>query len=126
MPGKGRAVFAARDFAEDELIELCPVLVLPPDDADAADDTSLQPYFYEWGEDGESRGLPLGYGAIYNHSLEPNACCEMDYGRAEMKVVALRAIHAGEEITVNYNGEPEDRTPGWFDGTDPVRAARHG
>ncbi len=126
VPGKGRAVFAARDFEKDELIELCPVLVLSPADADAADETSLQPFFYEWGEDGESRGLPLGYGAIYNHSLEPNACSEMDYERNEMKVVALRPIRSGDEITVNYNGEPEDRSQGWFDGTDPARAARHG
>lgn len=125
-PGKGRAVFAARDFAEGELIECCPVLVLSPAEAEAADDTALQPYFYEWGDDGESRGLPLGYGAIYNHSLEPNAFCEMDYARDEMRVIALRPIHAGEEITVNYNGEPEDQSAGWFDGSDPARAARHG
>lgn len=125
-PGKGRGVFAARDIARGELIERAPVLVLPPSDADAVDDTMLQPYLYEWGSDGESRGLPLGYGAVYNHSLEPNAWVEMDYDRAEMSVIALRDIGQGEEILVNYNGEPEDRGPGWFDGTDAERLARHG
>ena len=38
-----------------------------------------------------------------------------------MTVVALRAIAPGEEIVLNYNGEPEDRSAGWFDGTDPQR-----
>ena len=80
-PGKGRGVFATRSFEKGDVIERCPVVVLSPDDADAADDTALQPYLYEWGSDGESRGLPLGYGAIYNHSLTPNAWCEMDQER---------------------------------------------
>lgn len=124
--GKGRGVFAARDIARDELIERAPVLVLSPSDADAVDGTMLQPYLYEWGSDGESRGLPLGYGALYNHSLQPNAWAEMDYDRAEMTITARRAIREGEEILLNYNGEPEDRAPGWFDGTDPDRRARHG
>ncbi len=119
-------MFAARDLHKDEVIERCPVLVLSPTEAEAVDDTPLQPYFYEWGADGESRGLPLGYGAIYNHSLEPNASSEMDFDAREMIVIALRDIGAGEEILVNYNGEPEDRSGGWFDGTDPERIARHG
>ena len=120
-PGKGRGVFATRRFDRGQVIERCPVLVLPPEDADAADDTAIQPYLYEWGNDGESRALPLGYGAIYNHSLEPNAWCEMDHETRDMTVVALRDIAPGEEILLNYNGEPEDRTGGWFDGTDPER-----
>ena len=124
-PGRGRGVFATRGFERGEVIERCPVLVLSPEEADAADDTALQPYLYEWGSDGESRGLPLGYGAIYNHSLEPNACCEMEQESRAMTVVALRAIAPGEEILVNYNGEPEDRSGGWFDGTDPQRVGIH-
>ena len=28
---------------------------------------------------------------------------------------ALRDIAAGEEITVNYNREPQDRSPVWFE-----------
>ncbi|HEY6958373.1 MAG TPA: SET domain-containing protein [Candidatus Limnocylindria bacterium] len=124
-PGKGRGVFALRRFDKGEVIERCPVLVLSPEDADAADDTALQPYLYEWGSDGESRALPLGYGAIYNHSLEPNAWCEMDLERREMTVVALRDVAPGDEIVLNYNGEPEDRSGGWFDGTDPERVGIH-
>ena len=118
-------MFATRRFDRGQVIERCPVLVLSSDDADATDDTALQPYLYEWGSDGESRALPLGYGAIYNHSLEPNAWCEMDHEAGEMMVVALREIAPGEEILVNYNGEPEDRTGGWFDGTDPERIGMH-
>jgi SET domain-containing protein len=28
---------------------------------------------------------------------------------------AIRDIQKGEEITMNYNGLPEDKTPVWFD-----------
>jgi SET domain-containing protein len=31
-----------------------------------------------------------------------------------MEVVAIRDIHAGEEITINYNGDPENQAPLWF------------
>ncbi len=33
-----------------------------------------------------------------------------------MEYRAVKEIRAGEEITVNYNGEPDDTTPiDWFD-----------
>ncbi|HWL25392.1 MAG TPA: SET domain-containing protein-lysine N-methyltransferase, partial [Ureibacillus sp.] len=28
---------------------------------------------------------------------------------------AMRDIHEGEEILVNYNGDPEDQSPLWFE-----------
>jgi len=54
--------------------------------------------------------LGLGYASIYNHSYEPNA----RYAREAPDVLvftAVRDIAAGEEVTINYHGEPGDRRP---------------
>jgi uncharacterized protein len=113
VKGKGRGIFARREIAEGEVIETCPVLVLPAEQA--GDDPArhaLAGYVFEWGRG--TVALALGYGSLYNHSYEPNACYEDVAGRAKL-FVAIRDIAAGEEITVNYNGEPQDRSPGWFD-----------
>lgn len=111
--GKGRGVFARRFIAEGEIIETCPVLVVPTGEVRSGPAwTRLGEYCYEWGQG--SVALALGYGSLYNHSYEPNARYE-DVGRRAKRFVAIRDIAAGEEITVNYNGEPGDRSPVWFD-----------
>jgi hypothetical protein len=53
--------------------------------------------------------LALGYGSIYNHSYSPNAsykCVAPD----AIEFVAIAAIEPGDEITINYNGDPADKT----------------
>jgi SET domain-containing protein len=67
---------------------------------------------YNWGDGGEA--LVMGYGSFYNHSYQPNAGYVRRYDQLTIEYVALRDIAAGEEITVNYNGTPHDRTPVWF------------
>jgi uncharacterized protein len=111
--GKGRGVFARRPIEEDEIIERVPVIVLPADQV--GDDPDLNPlagYIFAWGRG--TVALALGYGSLYNHSFEPNARYDDVGGRTKL-FVAIRKIDAGEEITVNYNGQPEDRSPVWFD-----------
>ena len=44
---------------------------------------------------------------MYNHSYDPNARYD-DHGRLTKAFTAIRDIAPGEEITVNYNGEPGD------------------
>ena len=63
---------------------------------------------------GASWRLALGYGSLYNHSYRPNARY-VDLSERTKLFTAIRDIAAGEEITVNYNGEPEDQTPVGFD-----------
>lgn len=106
VPGKGRGVFARRAIAQGELIERVPVLVLPIR-ALACDGapTRLADYCFQWGRG--TVALALGYGSLYNHSYRPNA--RYDDVAPQTKVfTALRDIAPGEEITVNYNGDPED------------------
>ena len=109
--GKGRGVFARRSIEAGEVIETCPVLVLP---ADSVEDVSagIGGYVFEWGHG--KLALALGYGSLYNHSYRPNARYVDLAGRIKL-FTALRDIAAGEEITVNYNGEPGDETPVGFE-----------
>jgi hypothetical protein len=59
--------------------------------------------------------LALGYVSLYNHAYRPNAMYDKEYAGPAMIVKTLRAVLAGEEVTINYNWEPEDQTPVWFD-----------
>ena len=74
--------------------------------------TGFGPYVFEWGEG--KVALALGFGSLYNHSYRPNARYN-DVGPQTKAFQALRDIAPGEEITVNYNGEPARRRKVWFD-----------
>lgn len=109
VKGKGRGVFARRPILEGEVIERVPVLVISVDSMkDPAAWAGLSRYAYLWGRG--TVALALGYGSIYNHSYRPNARYEDLPGQVKL-YSALRDIHPGEEITVNYNGDPDDRSP---------------
>ena len=111
VKGKGRGVFARRAIRKGEVFETCPVLVVP---AGAIEDysTGFGPYVFEWGEG--KVALALGFGSLYNHSYRPNARYN-DVGPQTKAFKALRDIAPGEEVTVNYNGEPARRRKVWFD-----------
>ncbi|HJN65554.1 MAG TPA: SET domain-containing protein-lysine N-methyltransferase, partial [Pirellulales bacterium] len=60
-----------------------------------------------WGK--RTVALALGYGSLYNHSYNPNA--RYDDARGQIKVfTAICDITEGTEITINYNGDPDDPT----------------
>jgi SET domain-containing protein len=106
IKGKGRGVFARRAIREGELIESVPVLVLPAHEVENAWGWSgLGNFCFVW-----ARGqvaVALGYGSLYNHSYRPNARYE-DVAPRTKQFRALRDIASGEEITINYNGTPDD------------------
>ena len=118
VPGKGRGIFARRGFAPGALIERCPVIGMPEEHWEHLDRTVLEVYCFKWGEQLERPAVALGYGSLYNHAFLPNAQYQRSLALQAIDFVALRDIAAGEEITVNYNGDPKDQTEVWF---DPVR-----
>jgi SET domain-containing protein len=110
--GKGRGVFARRPIGAGEVIERVPVLLVDAQDLRDRDGwIGLASYCFLW--DTGRYALALGYGSLYNHSYLPNARYD-DAGRMTKVFTALRDIAAGEEITVNYNGDPDDRAPVGF------------
>ena len=113
---KGRGCFARRAILAGEIIERAPAIVLPPDGPIAAQVTELDAYAFDWPSAGPGAcAIVLGYGSLYNHSYTPNAVYVRDHEHAELTVVALRDIAAGEEVVFNYNRIPDDRDPVWFE-----------
>ncbi len=97
---RGRGVFAARDFASDETIEICPTIEIGESDAGGV----LGDYVISSNRDPKLNVFILGYGSLYNHSDSP--CAEyMDNGDDSLVFVALRDIAEGEEITIDYGEE---------------------
>lgn len=113
--GKGRGVFCTEDIPADTLIEICPVIVCPPQDRKLIDESYLYNYYFLWEDDHESTAIALGYGSLYNHSYQPNARYETYYEEQIIRFISIKEIPANTEITVNYNYESDDQTPVWFD-----------
>lgn len=110
----GRAVFARRDLADGEIFERVPVLLVPKKQVFGSHEiarragVAISWYVFTWiRPDEELVGLSLGYGSIYNHSETPNAKYRMHLPDV-MEFFAIRAIQAGEEITINYRGDQAD------------------
>ena len=110
---RGYGVFAVSEIAAGELIEQVPVIVLPLQDLHGPEGTTkLAKYVFHWREGYVA--LALGYGSLYNHAYEPNARCE-DVAPQSKRFVAIRHIEQDEEITFNYNGEPQATGPVGFE-----------
>jgi SET domain-containing protein len=109
VKGKGRGVFARRPIARGSLIEKVPLLLVPIKDVvGGLDNPNLVMFFFL--KDRKHVAVCLGYGSLYNHSYRPNARYDEGPG-ATMLFTALHNIARDEEICINYNGDPRDRSP---------------
>ncbi|BDS12547.1 SET domain-containing protein [Aureispira anguillae] len=111
----GQGVFTGAKINAGSIIEICPILYLPKNDIVALQTTIINDYYFEWGTNLDAGALALGYGSIYNHSFKPNAYYNVDMENNTLSIYALRTITPGDEITINYNGDPEDDSPLWFE-----------
>lgn len=109
----GTGVFAITDIQKDEIIEICPLIILSEKDKKEIDKTHLYNYYFSWKENGGV--ISLGYGSVYNHSYEPNAKYEKDFLNDVIIFRSIKAIKKGEEIFVNYNGDPNNKEKVWFE-----------
>jgi SET domain-containing protein len=112
VKGKGRGVFARCPIHKGTVIERVPVVIVPVKNlVDGWKNRVLNKYFYVWSR--STVAVSLGYGSLYNHSYTPNA--NYEHGAKVLVYRALRDIDPGEEITVNYNGHPSDRSAVGFE-----------
>ena len=105
--GKGRGIVAGRRFSEGELIERIPVIVIPAHEWELVGTSVVSDFCFTWGDDGEDTAIALGHASLFNHSYRPNAYAELRTRQRLIEFTALRDIDEGEEITINYNGDPD-------------------
>lgn len=111
---KGRGVFTKEVIAAETLIEEAPVIVMSAEDRVNIDKTLLHDYIFAWGENEDQCCMALGFVPIYNHSYESNCEYFMDFEKEIIQVKTVRKINAGDELTINYNGDWNDKKPVWF------------
>ncbi|MBN3960919.1 SET domain-containing protein [Nostoc sp. NMS8] len=119
---KGRGVFAQKRFLKGELIERAPVLVIPSEEVKLLDQTILGNYYYDW-ED-KAAAFAFGLVSLINHSYYPNTYYVKKFAEREVEYIAYRDIEVGEEMTANYNGSPDDKSPIWFDVVDELSSTQ--
>lgn len=112
---RGRGVFSREAIEADTIIEISPVIVMSNDDRQHLDKTLLHDYIFEWGPDKEQCCMALGLIPIYNHSYKSNSDYYMDFDEQMMVIKTVKPIAAGEEITINYNGDWDNENKLWFE-----------
>lgn len=110
----GRGVFTATPIPAGSVIEICHVILIPKAELPIIHKTVLHDYYFLWGQDMQQCALALGYGSLYNHAIHPNANFILDLGQDTIDIEAIKDIAAGEEITINYHGDPGDEEKLWF------------
>ena len=113
----GRGVFTSENIKLNTVVEVAPVIVMNNEDRKLLDQTLLHDYIFEWGGEKRQCCMALGYVPLYNHSYQSNCEYEMDFENGQMSIKTIRAIKAGEELFINYNGNWNDSKPVWFDAT---------
>ncbi|HUF32685.1 MAG TPA: SET domain-containing protein [Acidimicrobiales bacterium] len=114
---QGNGVFAARAFETGDLVERAPVLVCPAPQESLLEETDLWGFYFDWG--GGAVAIALGFGSLYNHAWRANCRYEHDVELGIVDFYAVRPITPGEEVTVNYTGDPDGTGELWFSTDDP-------
>ncbi|MFW9940839.1 MAG: SET domain-containing protein-lysine N-methyltransferase [Candidatus Thorarchaeota archaeon] len=118
-PKKGKGVIASNDIKKGTIIDVAHVVPIPNKDYKKISKTILYNYCYIWEDPKHNpefkNAISLSVSQFINHSYDPNVRYIYDYDNNCIEFEALRDISKGEEITVNYNGLVDDKSPVWFD-----------
>ena len=112
---QGLGVFARNLIKEGDVIEEAPLILIPEDELSDLTKTRLLEYYFAWGNKFSEAAIGLGFASLYNHSYEPNAKYVKDVENSVLRFIAIKDIKQDEEILVNYNGHPDDKTKLWFE-----------
>lgn len=116
---KGRGAFAKKEIKRGTIIDLAFVVPIPNKEYKKVTKTILYNYCYIW-EDPEHmpafrNAITLSVSQFINHSYDPNLKYLYDYENKAIEFSAIKDISQGEELTVNYNGLVDDKSPMWFE-----------
>lgn len=109
----GRGVFATRALRKGDVVERCPVVLIPPEELVFVPHVRALAYsWFRWLQPHWEKGggaACLGYGSLYNSSDQPNLTWDPGTGGERVIVfTALRDIELGDELTYQYTW------PGWM------------
>lgn len=119
VPGRGRAVFAARAYARGDLVDTAPVILGDTHWNDLPG--WIGRYVYAWKDIGgrdATVALALGHGSLYNASTHANLSFRAAPTNDAIEYHAARDIAHGEELTINYSsadGSPTCDRNSWFE-----------
>lgn len=105
---KGRGLFAARDLARGDVLEVAPCLAVSGENYSShAKLTVLSEYLFQC----KSGNLlmPLGIGGLFNHCERPNVDYRINEPRKIISFTVARQVTKGEELLICYGANL------WFD-----------
>lgn len=111
----GRGVYTSQEISNHDIIEVCPVILIPKKDIEKIHQTVLHDYYFLWGTNHEEAVIALGYGSLYNHKITANAKVVLDFENNELIIQATQKIELGNQIYINYNDGGSKKIDLWFD-----------
>lgn len=118
-PTFGRTLIAVRDIRAGECISEAPARVISNRFMKKFSKiTMLTDLAHTWLQ--RFAAVVLGIPAFVNHSFSANAFYVENRKRRTISLVAYRAIAAGHELTMNYNGHPNDKESLDWESYDPI------
>ncbi|HVW58708.1 MAG TPA: SET domain-containing protein-lysine N-methyltransferase [Puia sp.] len=110
----GRGVFAKTAISRGGLIEAAPAVFLSGEEKEMLRNSPLFNYYFLVTDPVYPAAFGFGYTSFYNHSPRANAFYTFSNKRSIIWIFAYKRIMAGEEITINYSGRPDDDKPAYF------------
>lgn len=114
-----QGVFAVKEFYPGDIIEISPVILLAKSEREYLQTTSFFSYYFLINNETTPVAIGLGYSSLYNHAYKANAVYTISLKNASITIKSCKSIRPGDEITLNYNGNPDDETPVYFP-SDPI------
>ncbi|OBT96804.1 hypothetical protein VE01_04121 [Pseudogymnoascus verrucosus] len=109
---KGRGVFAGRDIPGGTILEVCPVLILDPqENEEHVRKTDLYNYTYNWplpAAEGsktprKTQAVVFGIGSLFNHSQRrQNVGWMRDVSKGVVVYRTLQDVRKGDELCISY------------------------
>jgi hypothetical protein len=112
VAGKGKCVFTDAPIRDGDPVATEFVILIPKEVFDVAG-PPLSDYPLGW--DDTHHCIVCGLITFVNHGDEPNSRVERDTNNLVLRLVAMRDIEPGEEITYDY------RVPLWFQSKPAAR-----
>lgn len=98
---KGWAVEATEFIPAGSVIEVCPVIPIAKEKKhESMNQKQIARYAFSWNQ--ELDCLVMGWGGVYNHDQNHNITYKPDVENLTMVYSAVRDIHPGEEMVINY------------------------